>query len=169
MAAEWPPYFEYKLDHPSMNFFAFVSGRYEVAREEWNGIKLEVYYLKEQPWNVPRIMNSMKKSLDYYIKNFGPYEHKEARIVECPRGGQIDAGAQSFPGTMLYSESAGFIANLNHPDDIDTVFYVVAHEMAHQWWAHQVWGANMEGATLLSETLAQYSALMVMEKEYGRE
>jgi aminopeptidase N len=27
----------------------------------------------------------------------------------------------------------------------------------------------MEGATLLSETLAQYSALMVMEKEYGRD
>jgi len=30
-------------------------------------------------------------------------------------------------------------------------------------------GANMQGATLLSETLAQYSALMVMEKEYGRD
>ena len=49
------------------------------------------------------------------------------------------------------------------------VFYVVAHEMGHQWWAHQVVGANMQGATLLSETLAQYSALMVMEKEYGRD
>ncbi|MGB7729657.1 MAG: M1 family aminopeptidase, partial [Candidatus Acidiferrum sp.] len=116
--------------------------------------------------NVPRMMNSMKKSLDYYIKNFGPYEHKEARIIEFPRVANF---AQSFPGTMPYSESIGFIANLNHPDDIDTVFYVVAHEMAHQWWAHQVMGANMEGATLLSETLAQYSALMVMEKEFGHD
>jgi len=159
-------YFEYKLDHPSVNFYAFMSGRCEVAREEWNGIQLEVYYLKEQPWNVPRMMNSMKKSLDYYIKNFGPYEHKQARIIEFPRVANF---AQSFPGTMPYSESIGFIANLNHPDDIDTVFYVVAHEMAHQWWAHQVMGANMEGATLLSETLAQYSALMVMEKEFGRD
>jgi ABC-type transport system involved in multi-copper enzyme maturation permease subunit len=159
-------YFEYKLDHPSLNMYCFVSGRYEVAREEWNGIQLEVYYLKEQPWNVPRMMNSMKKSLDYYIKNFGPYEHKQARIIEFPRVANF---AQSYPGTMPYSESIGFIANLNHPDDIDTVFYVVAHEMAHQWWAHQVMGANMEGATLLSETLAQYSALMVMEKEFGRD
>src|SRR5947209_12826646 len=41
--------------------------------------------------------------------------------------------------------------------------------MGHQWWAHQVIGARMEGATLLSETMAQYSALMVMEKEYGRD
>jgi ABC-2 type transport system permease protein len=159
-------YFEYKLDHPSLNFYSFISGRYEVEREEWNGIKLEVYYLKEQPWNVPRMMNSMKKSLDYYIKNFGPYEHKEARIIEFPR---VASFAQSFPGTMPYSESVGFIANLNHSDDIDSVFYVVAHEMAHQWWAHQVIGADMEGATVLSETLAQYSSFMVMEKEYGRD
>jgi len=159
-------YFEYKLDHPSLNFYSFMSGRYEVEREEWNGIKLEVYYLKEQPWNVPRMMNSMKKSLAYYIKNFGPYEHKEARIIEFPR---VATFAQAFPGTMPYSESIGFIANLNHPDDIDSVFYVVAHEMAHQWWAHQVIGADMEGATVLSETLAQYSSFMVMEKEYGRD
>jgi aminopeptidase N len=158
-------YFEYKLDHPSMNFYCFASARYEVAREDWNGIKLEVYYLTEHPWNVPRMMNSMKKSLDYYIKNFGPYAHKEARIVEFPRVATYAAG---FPGTMPYSESFGFIANLSHPDDIDNVFYVVAHEMGHQWWDDQVIGANMEGADLLSETLAQYSALMVMEKEYGR-
>ena len=79
------------------------------------------------------------------------------------------AFAQAFPGTMPYSESIGFIANLEHPDDIDMVTYVVAHEMGHQWWAHQVAGAQMEGATSTSETLAQYSALMVMEKEYGRD
>jgi aminopeptidase N len=68
---------------------------------------------------------------------------------------------------MPYSESIGFIADIEKPDDIDMVYYVVAHEMGHQWWGHQVVGANMEGATSLSETLAQYSALMVMEKEYG--
>src|SRR5262249_47689825 len=159
-------YFEYKLDHPSINSYSFLSANYEVARDDWNGIKLEVYYLKEQPWNVPRMMNAMKRSLDYYIKNFGPYEHKEARIVEFPRVARF---AQEFPGTMPYSESIGFIANLNHPDDIDNVFYVVAHEMGHQWWGEQVVPAKMEGATLLDETLAQYSALMVMEKEYSRD
>src|SRR6202161_3618360 len=159
-------YFEYKLDHPSMNLYCFASARYEVARDNWNGIELEVYSLKEQPGNVPRMSDAMKKSLHYYIKNFGPYAHKEARIVEFPR---VAGFAAAFPGTMPYSESLGFIADLNHPDDIDTVAYVVAHEMAHQWWDGQVIGANMEGATLLSETLAQYSALMVMEKEYGHD
>ena len=159
-------YFQYQLDHPSLAFYSFISADYQVAREQWNGIRLEVYYLKEHPWNVPRMMNSMKKSLDYFTHNFGPYYHKEARIIEFPR---VATFAQAFPGTMPYSEAIGFIANLNHADDIDMVFYVVAHEMAHQWWAHQVIGANMQGATLLSETMAQYSALMVMEHEYGRD
>jgi ABC-2 type transport system permease protein len=159
-------YFEYKLDHPSMNLYCFASARYEVAREEWNGVKLEVYYLKEQPWNVPRMMSSMRASLDYYTRNFGPYAHREIRVVEFPR---VAGFAAAFPGTMPISESFGFIADLSHPDDIDTVYYVVAHETAHQWWDEQVIGANMEGATLLSETLAQYSALMVMEKTYGRD
>jgi len=159
-------YFQYKLDHPSLGFYSFISANYQVAREQWNGIALEVYYLKDHPWNVPRMMNSMKKSLGYFTQNFGPYYHKEARIIEFPR---VATFAQAFPGTMPYSESIGFIANLNHPDDIDMVFYIVAHEMAHQWWAHQVIGANMQGATLLSETMAQYSALMVMEHEYGRD
>jgi ABC-type transport system involved in multi-copper enzyme maturation permease subunit len=159
-------YFEYKLDHPAIRFYSFMSARYEVAREDWNGIKLEVYYDKDHPWNVPRMMSSLKKSLDYYTKNFGPYYNKEARIIEFPRVAQF---AQAFAGTMPYSESIGFIANLNHPDDIDMVYYVVAHEMGHQWWAHQVVGADMQGATFLSESLAQYSALMVMEKEYGRD
>lgn len=159
-------YFHYKLDQDSLNFYSFISARYEVARDAWNGIKLEVYYLPEHRFNVPRMIQSMKNSLAYYTRNFGPYYHHQARIIEFPR---IARFAQAFPGTMPYSESIGFIADLRDPASIDHVFYVVAHEMAHQWWAHQVVGANMQGATLLSESLAQYSALMVMEKEYGRD
>ncbi len=163
-------YYEYKLDHIALNFYSFLSADYTVARRTWtapNGQKIliEVYYLREQPWNVPRMLNSIQRSFAYYTANFGPYYQREARIVEFPR---VASFAQAFPGTMPYSESIGFIADIEKPDDIDMVFYVVAHEMAHQWWAHQLIGANMEGATSLSETLAQYSALMVMEKEYGQ-
>ncbi|MGP8250970.1 MAG: M1 family aminopeptidase [Terracidiphilus sp.] len=159
-------YYEYRLDHFALNFYSFMSARYQVERTKWNGIDVEVYYLKEQPWNVPKMVNSVKKSLTYYTTNYGPYFNKQARIIEFPR---VASFAQAFPGTMPYSESIGFIADIEKPDDIDMVYYVVAHEMGHQWWAHQVIGANMQGATSLSETLAQYSALMVMEHEYGQD
>ncbi|WP_234734909.1 ABC transporter permease/M1 family aminopeptidase [Tellurirhabdus bombi] len=158
-------YFHYKLDHPSMNFYSFISAKYEVAREKWKGIDVEVYYDKKHPYNIKNMQNSMKKSLAYYTQNFGPYYHKQVRIIEFPRYASF---AQAFPGTMPYSEGIGFISKIDPEEDIDMVYYIVAHEMGHQWWAHQVVGAFMQGATLLSETLAQYSALMVMEKEYGR-
>ncbi|MFN9085208.1 MAG: M1 family aminopeptidase [Acidobacteriota bacterium] len=159
-------YFHYRVDRDSLNFYSFMSARYAVAREEWNGIRTEVYYHPEHHWNVPKMMKAIQASLAYYTKNFGPYAHKQARIIEFPR---VATFAQAFPGTMPYSEAIGFISKLDKPDDIDMVRYVVAHEMGHQWWAHQVAGADMQGGTLLSETLAQYSALMVMEKEYGRD
>jgi hypothetical protein len=52
---------------------------------------------------------------------------------------------------------------------VDYVTYVTAHEVAHQWWGNQVIGADVQGATMLSETLAEYTALMVMERGYGRD
>ncbi len=160
-------YFNYKFDYKGWNFYSFMSARYEVARQEWNGIKLEVYYHKDHAYNVDRMMNSMRKSLEYYIKNFGPYYHKQARIIEFPR---IASFAQAFPGTMPYSEEIGFMQDLpEEEDDLDKVFYVVAHEMGHQYWAHQACGAAMQGSEMTTETFAQYSALMVMEHEYGRD
>jgi aminopeptidase N len=166
-------WFHYELDYKALNFYSFLSARYEVARETWKDPKgkapdvaLEVYYQKEHGVNVPRMLNSLHKSLDYYTAHFGPYRQKEARIIEFPR---YSSFAQAFPGTMPYSESIGFITDLTKKEDIDMVFYVVAHETGHQWWAHQVIGARMQGATLLSESMAQYSALMVMEKEYGKD
>jgi hypothetical protein len=158
--------FHYKLDQPSLNFYSFISARYEVAREDWNGVKMEVYYHPEHKWNVPKMLNGIRKALEYCSANFAPYPHRQARIIEFPR---IATFAQAFPGTMPYSEAIGFIADLHDPEDIDQVLYIVAHEIAHQWWAHQVVGADMQGATLLSETQAQYSALMTMEKQYGRD
>jgi ABC-2 type transport system permease protein len=160
-------HFHYKLDHKAWNFYSFMSAEYEVAREEKNGIQYEVYYHKDHAVNVPRMLKSMQKSLEYYTTHFGPYYHKQCRIIEFPR---IASFAQAFPGTMPYSESIGFIENYRaDEDDIDMVYYVVAHEMGHQYWAHQAAGANMQGAEMTTETFAQYSALMVMEQEYGRD
>ncbi len=161
-------YFRYKLDQPSLNFYSFISAKYEVERKKLNGIDLEVYYHKAHAYNVPNMIKGMEKALTYYTTNFGKYYHKQCRIIEFPR---YSSFAQAFPGTMPYSEGIGFILDLRdvNDEDIDQVFYVVAHEMGHQYWAHQLCGANMQGSEWMSEGFAQYSALMVMEKEYGKD
>ncbi|MBI5346889.1 MAG: ABC transporter permease [Chlamydiae bacterium] len=159
-------YFTYKTDKPILNYYAFLSGRYEVVYDQWNDVKIEIYHHPGHTRNIPRMICSIKKSLDYYTKNFSPYQFKQVRIIEFPRYAMF---AEAFPNTIPYSEGLGFIARVraNDPENIDYPFYVTAHEMAHQWWAHQVIGGMVQGATMLSESLAQYSALMVMEKEFG--
>jgi hypothetical protein len=149
---------------PILNFFSIQSARYQLAQRDHNGIRLSVYYHKGHEWNVPKMLNAMATGLDYYRANFGPYQFHYARIIEFPGYASF---AQAFAGTMPYSESIGFNADTNDPEKIDFTTYVVAHEMAHQYWAHQVIGADLQGGTMTSETLAQYSALMVMKRLYG--
>ena len=157
--------FSYEMDRPMLNFHAYLSARWQVKKGMYKDVPIEVYHDAKHPYNVDRMIESVQKSLAYYEDNFTPYQHRQVRIIEFPG---YSAFAQAFANTIPYSESVGFIADLRDDDDIDYVFYVTAHEIAHQWWAHQVIGADMQGATMLSESLAQYSALMVMEKEYGR-
>ncbi|HAP58784.1 MAG TPA: hypothetical protein DCR93_04495, partial [Cytophagales bacterium] len=162
-------YFRYEVPQPSLNFYNFVSAEFEVARKTWSRpghapVEMEIYYHADHAYNVQHMLESTAKALDYFTENFGPYPHAQARIVEFPRYASF---AQAFPGTMPYGESAGFITDLTDGDEVDQVFLVVAHEMAHQWWAHQVLGADVAGSTFMSESFAHYSALMVMHRAYG--
>lgn len=161
-------YFHYKMDQKMLNFYAYNSGRYEVRRDKWNDINIEIYYHKGHEYNLDRMINGIKKSLTYYEREFSPYQHKQVRIIEFPS--TMGTFAQSFANTIPFSEGFGFIAKIDEEaeDKLDYVFSVTSHEVAHQWWAHQVIGANVQGATMLSESLAEYSSLKVLEQEYGK-
>ncbi|MEJ8803229.1 ABC transporter permease/M1 family aminopeptidase [Pontibacter sp. H249] len=166
-------YFHYKMDAPILNFYSFLSADYAVKKDKWVGkdgkeVAIEIYYHKDHTYNLDRMIKGVKKSLDYFTQNFSPYQHRQVRILEFPG---YSSFAQAFPNTIPFSESIGFIADVddNNPEEIDYPFYVTAHEVAHQWWAHQVIGGNVQGSVLMSETMSQYSALMVMKHEYGEE
>jgi ABC-type transport system involved in multi-copper enzyme maturation permease subunit len=156
-------HFHYKMDAPIQNFFSYLSADYSVTSGQWNDVDISVYYHSAHPYNVDRMIEGVQHSLEYFSREFSPYQYRQVRILEFPAYASF---AQSFPNTIPYSESIGFVADIEE-DDIDYVFYVTAHEVAHQWWAHQVMGANTQGGTVVVETLAQYSALMVMEEKYG--
>ena len=136
------------------------------ATTAWNGTAIDIYYHPGHPYNIDRMMTAVKKTLQYMTEQFSPYQHPRLRIVEFPR---YMRRAGSFPNTVPFSESVGFIARLTSPTAIDYPFYVTAHEVAHQWWGYQVMPADVQGSGMLSESMAQYSALMVMEHEYGPE
>lgn len=151
---------------PILAFFSIQSAKYAEKSIDANGVKLSVFYDPRHAFNVDRMLAALKSSLGYYQANFGPYQFDHARVIEFPGYATF---AQAFAGTMPYSESIGFLANNTDPQKIDYVTYVTAHELAHQYWAHQVISADMQGGTIWVETMAQYSALMVMKQLYGED
>lgn len=159
-------WFHYRMDKPILNFYAIQSARYEVRHDRWQDVTIDVFYHPGHEVNVQRMIRGAQAGLEYASRRFGPYPFRELRIVEFPR---YAAYAQAFPGTIPFSESMGFIARIDNdsPKDIDYPFYVSAHETAHQWWGHQLVGANTRGATALSESLSEYTALMVMKRAVG--
>ena len=165
-------YFHYKMDAPILNFYSFISAEFAVQEDYWireNGdtVAIEVYHHPGHDFNINRMIQGIKKALDYGSQAFSPYQHRQVRIIEFPR--TSGGFAQSFANTIPYSESVGFIAAVDDENQygVDYPFSISAHEVAHQWWAHQVIGANVKGATLMSESMSEYVSLKVLEKEYG--
>ena len=164
--------FTYRMDAPIRNFYSFVSARYQEKRETWKSadgktVPLTIYYHPTHPYNLDRMFSGVKGALTYCSRNYAPYQFRQLRILEFPN---YVAFAQSFPNMIPYSEGVGFIARVDDTtDDIDYPFYIAAHETAHQWWAHKVIGGNVEGSEMLSESLSEYTALMVMREKYGRD
>ena len=162
-------YFHYKMDQPIGNMFNILSARYRVHRARWQDPKtgqrvaIEIYYDPRHPYNVARMAEALQKGLTYYTNAFGPYQFRQVRVLEFPR---YKSFAQSFPNTVSFSEGAGFISDLRNQHRVDGVFFLTNHELGHQWWGHQMVGGNVQGSSMLSESLAEYSALMTAKHEF---
>ncbi|KAA1247636.1 M1 family aminopeptidase [Aquimarina sp. RZ0] len=162
-------YYHYKLESQTDLFFNVVSARYDIEKSSWiapsgKKVAIEVYHSSKHKRNLQYFVDGIKVALDYCSKNFYEYPNSIIRIVEFPAYATF---AQSFATTIPYSENFGFVADFEKAEDFNYAFRVTAHEVAHQWWGHLVTPSKTSGANIISETLAEYSSLMTMKKEYG--
>ncbi len=162
---------DYKSVRPIANFFSFLSARYTVRKDVWKNphgadVPLAIYYHKSHGYNVETMIKAMKEALDTYTSIFGPYPYAQIRILEFPNAGF----AQSFAGTIPFSENIGFVMDPGDPKDnkkLDLATYVVMHEIGHQWFGHQIMPANTKGFNVLSEGLTENAAMTAYERALG--
>jgi len=162
---------EYQTIRPILNFFAFLSADFEVKRDVWKNpagrdVPLAIYFHKTHDYNVDLMLDAMKSSLDTFTTLFGPYQYNQIRIMEFP----YRSFAQSFAGTIPFSERIGFVMDPGDPEDnqkVDLATYVTMHEIGHQWFAHQIVPANTKGFNVLSEGLTENAALSAYEAKLG--
>ncbi len=101
-------FFEYSMGSTRMlDFYAYLSGRYEVRKEVYAGaggpVNLEVYYDPAHPYDIDDMLASARAGLDYYQAHFSPYQFRQFRIMEFPR---YRTFAQSFSNTVPFSEGS---------------------------------------------------------------
>jgi ABC-2 type transport system permease protein len=157
-------YFHYVTEAPILNMYHIYSANYALRKSRRNGTEISIYYLPQHTLNLSRIDHGIEAALDYYSKNFSAYQYHQLRFVEYPDPG---TGGISLPGTIGYSSNFSQLDANKDPRGFDLPFAVTAHETAHQWWGHQLNPADVQGSPLLTESLAWYSALGVVEQTYG--
>jgi hypothetical protein len=141
---------------------AVFSAKYAVHEGRWNSVSLQIFHHPPHRSNLDRMIAAMKSSLDFYTARFGPFPYGELRVVEIP---PYSINGRAFPSAIAFSES-NFITR-SEKGLVDLTFFGTAHEVAHHWWCGQVRPAYAKGRAFVSESLANYSAMLVTEKVLG--
>lgn len=108
-------------------------------------------------------------AFEFMSSTFGPPPTRTLTVSPIP-----GTFGQGFPG-LVYLSTVAYL----HPDmrpagargEFQELFYsdiLQAHEIAHQWWGNAVASASEQDAWIM-EALANYSALLYLEKRRGSE
>jgi hypothetical protein len=140
--------------------FSFAAGRYQVYKAAGKP-PVALYLLKPRDHaQVQTRLELLRKIVNSLEREFGQYPHKEFEMVE------VSAAAAGGAGSAYSME--GFI--VSGPENFEAFnLALVAHETAHQWWADSIGTKDGRGAQLLTESMAQYGALRVVERLVGFE
>lgn len=155
-------HFHFKSSRPGPFRFAVASARYEVRKSEYKGVAIEIYHHPAHDFNEDHLLRSIKQTLDYCTENFGPYQYDTFRYAEVSQFTEGFA-ATAYPQTIYNIEDKGFLSNQRDENGIDIILQLVAHEFGHQWWGGQVDPETREGGIVLTESLAQYTEIMLYE------
>lgn len=172
-----------KIEHQiesqmTRDFVVELSKQFEQKSAIRGQTTLRSFFLTKHRESGETVLETAVKAYEYFYQEFGPYPYTELDIVEAPLYG--GAGGVEFPGlvtvsSMLYKEDENSVETSSfeqllaeNPMFEQLLEFVVAHEVAHQWW-NAVVGSNSKKYPFIDEAMANYSAVLYFEHYYGRE
>jgi ABC-2 type transport system permease protein len=162
-------YFHYVQNKPGMYVpFGILSARYTNRKDSImldRNININIYYDPQQGGNIDRYLKAYKDGLKYYSSVYGNYPFNNIRQVETAPYGPREAATTTL---NTYSEFNGWNANFTNPDQFDYLYSNTTRALAQQWWRFQVAPNNTIGSLVIPEGLANYDALVMNEKRYGK-
>jgi hypothetical protein len=113
------------------------------------------------------LASEVASALEYMASRFGPPALPQLTVSPIP-----GTFGQGFPG-LIYLSTLSYLKSLptsRNPTTVQAELFfedvLQAHEVAHQWWGNRVTAATYRDAWLM-EALANYSALLYLEKRKG--
>ncbi len=141
---------------PVRDFVLILGDDYQVASQIAEGTLVNSYFYSDHREGGEQVLRIAANAFTLYSRLFGPYPYEELDVVETP----TRAGGIEYPTLVVISDR---LYN-GHP----RLEWVVAHEVAHQWW-YGVVGSDQVDKPWLDEALTQYTTLLYHEFLYGAE
>lgn len=148
---------EWRTDHP-VRIFNLIAGKWQVRKRDG----VAVYYDAKHPYNVDEMLDALTAARRWYGEWFAPYPWKTLRLSEFAGWPTY---AQAPPGNISFSEGIGFLTRSK--PDANAAFWIAAHESAHMWWPNMAMIGNGPGSEVLSEGMAHFSTLLLVEQARG--
>ncbi|MCL5997756.1 MAG: M1 family metallopeptidase [Chloroflexi bacterium] len=115
------------------------------------------YYLPSYQRGGQRALIYAAEALSVYTRRLGAYPFKVLNVFASPTvAGGIEYPMLAGVTDSLYEMDGGYFE------------WIVAHEVAHQWWYSMV-GSDPINEPWLDESLTQYMASLYIEDRYGAE
>ncbi|MBX3381008.1 MAG: hypothetical protein KF805_13020 [Phycisphaeraceae bacterium] len=146
-------------DVPQAIARSFAAAPYKTFEGSANGVAVSVSLItKDSPYAVDQI-GALVKAVDALQEKLGPYPYPGFSIAEVP----MDVG--NFGAS---SEQGFIMVKPNFLDCKGGNLALFAHEAAHAWWGNTV-GTTSPAGIMCDEALAQYGAVIAIEKVEGPE
>ncbi|MEE2757283.1 MAG: M1 family metallopeptidase [Myxococcota bacterium] len=153
-----------------------LSENYESASTDVAGVRVNSWFLKKNRDVGLSVLKQAADALRVFERDFGPYPYRELDVAQSPLTG--GAGGVEFPGLvtvahMFYSDQIGGLStgsgSMGKANQFlaDTREFVVAHEVAHQWW-NAIVGSDSKRHPFVDEALANHSAIHYFQAIHGK-
>jgi len=151
-------------DSPARTMAIAASKNYQRFALDELAIPIEVYYLPGHDETARLFATYANDILKDYEKSYGPYPRAQLTIIENPNQNGLSMAAD---GIVWLSDLFFSHRNVTVPGILNRLSeFVLAHEIAHQWWGIGV-GVDMNAENWLSEGMAQYLSITYFEEKYG--
>ncbi len=145
---------------PAREFSVVADDDFAAASRRVGGTTVTVYHDPEDAAGGEQILAYAAQAVTVFNEVFGPYPYAELDVVAVPSVVGFEFPQLVLIGTEFVADPAGAGSR------VGAVEFLVAHEVAHQWWYGLV-GNNQRRHAFLDEGLAEYAAVLYFERQHG--